>query len=384
MQQQGLLQKSSLNKAIENIAYVQIDSISVVERAHEHVLFNRVEGYKSEMLQHAVVNKQVFEYWTHAAAYLPIRDYRYSLFRKQHYLNGESHYHTVSQSDLNKVKERIKIDGPLKAKQFEHSKHKASTGWWDWKPAKKALEQLFMQGEVMALRRDKFQKVYDLTERVLPSGVDTNVPSETEFANYLIQRFIAAHGFASAKQIAYLRKGCKAPVQKALNELHEAKQLNYFKWGDEQYYYDESLTPPTSVPNKVYLLNPFDNLVIQRQRLRQCFDFEYQIEVYVPQVKRKFGYYSLPILYKDRFVGRVDVKADRQQNILCLQYLSIEEDSLVKMNCDESEKFLEAFLIAIDEYMVFNKCHSVVLKMCNHARIYKHLTGYFKGRLLSD
>ena len=366
MQQQGLLGKRlEVADVISQLSYVQIDSINVAQRAHEHVLFNRVKRYSADDLASSIASKQVFEYWSHAAAYLPMRDYRYSLFRKQQYLKGESHWNKVKNADLKNVRAKIEQEGPLKASQFEHSSNKTNTGWWDWKPAKKALEQLFMQGEIMALRRDKFQKVYDLTERVLPSDIDTSVPTEQAFARYLIDRCITAHGFATAKQIAYLRKGCQKSVRNELVDMCDSGVLSTFELGKETYYFNESIAPPATIPDKVYLLNPFDNIVIQRDRLLQCFDFNYQIEVYVPQAKRKYGYYSLPILWRDRFVGRVDVKADRKQKVLLLQYLSIEEKELASLSSQQADGFLAALVASISDYQDFNDCEHCRLVACS-------------------
>ncbi|GBL06271.1 hypothetical protein KUL10_36110 [Glaciecola sp. KUL10] len=374
MQQQGLLGKrSEVVDVISQLSYVQIDSINVAQRAHEHVLFNRVKHYSADDLASSIASKEVFEYWSHAAAYLPMQDYRYSLFRKQQYLKGESHWHKVKPADLKNVRAKIELEGPLKAIEFEHSSNKTNTGWWDWKPAKKALEQLFMQGEIMAVRRDKFQKVYDLTERVLPSDIDTSVPTEQAFARYLIDRCITAHGFATAKQIAYLRKGCQKSVRNELLDMCESGELSSFELGKETYYFNESITPPTTIPDKVYLLNPFDNIVIQRDRLLQCFDFNYQIEVYVPQAKRKYGYYSLPILWRDRFVGRVDVKADRKQKVLLLQHLSIEDESLASLKSNDSDVFIHSLRESIEAYREFNQCEVWELVSVNNQALYERL-----------
>ncbi len=160
MQQQGLLQPlESLPKLIRQLSYVQIDSINVVERAHHHVLHSRLPEYSATMLDAAMSDKTVFEYWSHAAAYLPIEDYRFSLYRKQQLQQGGKHWFEPEHKVMREVKARISAEGPLKASQFTHESDTKNGTWWDWKPAKKALEQLFMQGELMVAKRDKFQKV---------------------------------------------------------------------------------------------------------------------------------------------------------------------------------------------------------------------------------
>jgi uncharacterized protein YcaQ len=188
LHQQGLLRNESFGRgkgavlrAIEQIGYVQIDTISIVERAHHHVLGSRVANYRPTMLEQLVGERKLFEYWFHAAAWLPMADYRFSLPR-MHQLNGERHWFKGSNPRLmHEILARIAADGPLRARDFEDTRQ-SNSGWWDWKPAKQALEQLFMQGELMVSARQGFQKVYDLPERVLPDWVDTRMPTLDEFA----------------------------------------------------------------------------------------------------------------------------------------------------------------------------------------------------------
>ncbi|MCH1931050.1 winged helix DNA-binding domain-containing protein [Shewanella sp. A25] len=350
MQQQGLLDSHTLvSELISRLSYVQIDSINVVERAHHHVLNSRMSNYQPQMLDAAMANSEVFEYWSHAAAYLPIEDYRFSLQRKLQLQNGGKHWFDADLKAMQEVKARIAAEGPLKASDFEHATGK-NGAWWDWKPAKKALEQLFMRGELMVLRRDKFQKCYDLTERVLPSNINSEPPSEEEFARHLIERYLDAHAFGSAAQIAYLRKGVKYLVSKALIVMQAEGELASFKASGQQYFYRPELQLTSPLNNRVWLLNPFDNLLIQRQRLKQWYGFDYQIEVYVPVEKRQYGYYSLAILWRDSFVGRVDVKADRPKGMLLLQQLTLEEGACV------NEDFYSAFETAVCQYARFNGC----------------------------
>ena len=358
LQQQGLLKAaSSVSEAVAQLSYVQIDSINVVERAHHHVLYNRIADYQTSLLDTAMANQEIFEYWSHAAAYLPIADYRFSLWQKNALKQGGKHWFEPEHKVMREVKAKIIAEGPLKASHFANTSTAANTGWWDWKPAKRALEQLFMQGELMVAHRDKFQKVYDLTERVLPANANCEIPNDTEFARHLIYRYLTAHGFGTVKQIIYLRKNIKSILVKTLNEMCLEGEIARFTESDQAYFYLPNLKPITSIPDRVWLLNPFDNLVIQRQRLKQLFDFNYQIEVYVPVIKRQFGYYSLPILWKDRFIGRVDVKADRKTGILLLQKLTIEEGIFgTRSKRSDLEEFIAAFRYAVDEYAMFNNC----------------------------
>ncbi|MBZ9611090.1 winged helix-turn-helix domain-containing protein [Rheinheimera maricola] len=349
LQQQHLLQPAAnVPVLVQQLGYVQFDSINVVERAHHHVLHSRMPEYRPALLEEAVAKGQVFEYWAHAAAYLPMADYRFSLYRKQQLKQGERHWHEPDQQMMAQVLKRLQQEGPLKASDFADSQPRQS-GWWNWKPAKKALEQLFMQGDIMALRRDRLQKVFDLTERVLPPGIDTSLPDEEEYCRYLIRVYLQAQGFGTLAQMAYLRKNIKAQLKSTLQHMTERGELEQFRFQSQDYYYQAELTPPPVAAPQVWLLNPFDNLLIQRDRVKQWFNFDYQIEVYVPAAKRQYGYYSLAILWQQSLVGRVDVKADRHSKTLLLQRLSLEQVSL-------TDEFFAAFEHAVVAYCSFNGC----------------------------
>jgi hypothetical protein len=359
LQHQGLLQpvygKEAVAEVLRQISYVQLDSIYVVERAHHHVLYNRVKNYQPKLLEQALEQKQSFEYWSHAAAFLPAEDYRFSLQRKLLLQNGSNHWFNPEQQLMNEVLARIAAEGPLKASDFVSSGQK-NGAWWDWQPAKQALEQLFMQGKLMVAKRDKFQKVYDLTERVWPEHAEQLPPTEAEFADYLIDRCLRSQAVATVQQIGYLRKNMQAALKQQINQQLEQGRLQTFMLDAKAYYHKPQLSLTdqhrVKVPNKVWLLSPFDNLVIQRDRLKQLFNFDYQIEVYVPAAKRQIGYYSLPILYKDQLVGQVDVKADRASKTLLLQHLVLDEQ--VKL----TDAFKAAFTRAVVDYAVFNGCSS--------------------------
>jgi len=357
--------RSGVLQTIEQLGYVQIDSINVVERAHHHVLFNRVKNYQPQWLDELLQQKQIFEYWSHAAAFLPMRDFRFSLYRKAQLQQGQKHWFAPDHQQMREVRARIRAEGPLKAADFAKTSE-ASGPWWDWQPAKKALEQLFMQGELMVVRRERFQKVLDLTERVLPTGVDCRVPDEQEYAGHLIERFLQSHAVGTAAQISYLRPGMKTPVSKLLQEQVHSGLLASFQFQGQTYYGHSEQWQIPAKANQVYLLNPFDNLLIQRQRLQHWFNADYQLEVYVPAEKRQFGYYSLPIFYGATYAGLVDVKAQRNEQRLLLQHLQLDKRWLSK------SRFCQQFAKALQAYAHFNGCAEVVL-----VRAESQLTDWF-------
>ena len=364
---QGLLQTkpygsrlAGARKAIQHLGYVQIDTISVVERAHHHVLSSRVPGFESAMTNQMLLDGDVFEYWTHAAAFIPMADFRFSLPYKHAIKSGQVHwFKTPDKNLMAELLARIKSDGPLRSRDLEANTKKRE-GWWDWKPAKKALEQLYMQGDLMVSNREGFQKVYDLTERVLSHHVNTFMPSTEEFAAHMIDQQLRCHGLVSLKGISYLRRdtALRKAVSALVNKGVAQGSLEQIQLATGEVFIAETgvLEKPLPRLNKrILILSPFDNAVIQRDRLRSLFQYDYQIECYVPEVKRKYGYFSLPLLYGDEFIGRMDCKAHRKESHLEIKFLHFEEH-----NGDE-EKVISAFVEAIAQFCRFQKCDVVSL-----------------------
>lgn len=342
--------RAGLVNAIEHLGYVQIDTISVVERAHHHTFWNRVKNYSPQLLDQAVEHRDIFEYWSHAASYLPMRDYRFSLPRKRIYLKGDEHWYQKDPKQMKYVIERIRGEGALQAKDFDQQRNTRDHAWGGLKPAKMALEQLYMQGELMVSRRNNFQKVFDLSERVLPANIDQSVPSATEYHDHLITRFLIANGLGSASEIAYLRKGLKRSIKARCCELVEDNCLVEVEVAGQNYFAlpeFESMLSKKLSRSKVKILSPFDNLLIQRQRMRDLFDFDYQIECYVPAKKRKHGYFVLPILRGQEFIGRMDAKIDRKTKRMTVSKLYFE----VEKHLDYS-KDIDG---ALADFLLFNQ-----------------------------
>ena len=342
---------------IEHLGYVQIDTISVVERAHHHTIFTRVKDYRKEHLDQLMAEKLIFEYWSHAAAYLPMTDYRFSLPRKKLFADGKQHWFK-DKKPTQYVYDRIKAEGPLQSKDFEEKK--ANAGWYEWKTTKQALEQLFMEGKLMVAQRKNFQKVYDLTERVLPASINTRMPTEKEMAEHLILSGIRANGIVAQHEIAYLRKGHKEKVLSALRHLVKEgaiTEISIDNFKEAYYTTSDNLNALSDIKatRKVHILSPFDNAVIQRKRLQIFFDYDYVIECYVPAPKRVHGYFCLPILYRDRFVGRMDCKADRTSGTFIIQKLWLEE------SFEPTNTFYKAFVKSTQEFAAFNNCEEIKL-----------------------
>ncbi|QEG23614.1 winged helix-turn-helix domain-containing protein [Mariniblastus fucicola] len=362
--QSGAAAKATLS-AIEHLGYIQIDAISVIERAHHHTLWNRNPRYKSAHLDQLLADKQVFEYWSHAAAYLPMRDYRFSLVRKQALSTGKmKHWFTVDEAMMKMVLKRIESEGPLMARDFEHKGDKI--GEWKTRPAKRALEVLFMQGDLMVPRRSNFHKVYDLTERVLPDNVDTTPPEPEEYARYLIWRYLRANGLGRPAEMAYLLKNTKPLVATTLEDMVSSGELQTVRVDGDSYYAMPESLKLLSKPlarSKLKILSPFDNLVIQRKRMQALFGFDYLIECYVPEAKRKYGYFCLPILWDGMLVARMDCKVDRDNALLLIQNLALES------SVSGNEAFLGAFEKELQRFLKFNNCEDFRLLKTSPAKV---------------
>ncbi len=341
--------------AVEHLGYIQIDTISAVQRAHHHTLWSRNPRYLTSHLDQLMAEKKIFEYWSHAAAYLPMRDYRYSLPRKHAIANGDENYwYERDKYMMKSVLKRIATEGPLMAKDFEHSGEKS--GEWRSKPAKRALEYLFMQGELMVPNRHNFHKVYDLTERVLPGDTDSSMPGPEEYAHFLITRYLRANGLGQAAEIAYLLKNTKAQVSATLLALLAKGELLQIHTGGNSYYAlpaSLELLDKALARSKLKILSPFDNLLIQRKRMQALFGYDYQIECYVPEAKRRYGYFSLPILWDGELLARMDCKAERKKSLLHIHHLAL-EPSLVK-----TDAFAKALSKELLSFLQFNSCNSL-------------------------
>lgn len=362
----------TLENMIQHLGYIQIDTISVIERAHHHVMWTRHNDYQPAMLDALVKAKKVFEYWYHAASYLPISDYRFCLPRMEAIKKKEPRRIARTHALYQQVLERIRAEGPLQAKDFESDQTKR-TGWWDWKPAKRALEQLFMEGELLVVGRKGFQKIYDLPERALPSGLNHNKPTREEFARFLIRRGIRAQGLITEAQIGYLQGGIKQDIRTALQHMLENGDLLQVRLEKRDGHYvtmPQILEQSLRLPRKkqLFFLSPFDNSVIQRRRLLELFDFDYQLECYVPAPKRKYGYFTLPLLWGDTFVGRVDMKADRKSRTLIIKNLVLEKKTVDWDQCRH------AFKESLAAFMAFNGCCSVDILQTDPVTVKQQLT----------
>ncbi|WP_445355211.1 winged helix-turn-helix domain-containing protein [Microbulbifer sp. EKSA008] len=299
-----------LSGLLQHLGALQLDAIQRITRAHHHQLYNRLPRYRESHLAEAEERREIFEYWSHAAAYLPMAHYPYARVRMNRIRAGQRHWFEKNAKLCRYVLDRVREEGALRASDFVRTK----SGWWEWSDEKKALEQLFHEGELMVSHREGFQKVFDLPERILPARISTNAASEIEYGSHLVRTFLGCQGIGRVEEIAYLRRDDKPLIQLAIKRMLATGELT--QWGKELMLTEHLDWEPVRPSRKVRLLSPFDPVILQRKRLRRLFDFEYQLECYVPAAKRRYGYFCLPILYGDQFVGQVDLKADRDAGVL--------------------------------------------------------------------
>jgi len=355
--------------AIQHLGYIQIDTISVVQRAHHHTLWSRNGGYRPCHIDVLQKQRKIFEYWSHAAAYLPMEDYRYCLRKMKAIAGGQRHWFDRDPKMMKKVLARIRQEGPLQSRDF-HSNTTKKRAMWDWKPAKRALEQLFMEGKLMICHRRNFQKVYDLTENVLPGHIDLREPTEKEWIRHLIVRFLQANGLGQPSEIAYLRKGIRPDVERGLLEMKEEGGVIRVDISGNKYYALPESLPLLDRPlaaQRVKILSPFDNFLIQRKRIKQLFDFDYQIECYVAAGKRRFGYFCLPLLWRAELVGRADCKAHRHNQTLIVESLIIER------SIKAWEQFTDHLCRELRRFMLFNGCRKIRIRSASRKGLKKTL-----------
>ncbi len=360
--------KQAVYKLIDHLGFVQIDTIYVVERAHHHVIVSRVPDYKPEWLDQLQADGKIFEFWTYAAGYLPMHDFRFSLPVKESFLARRK---TLTLAEINlmkKILDRISREGPLMARDFENDRVTKSSGWWDWRPSKLALERLHFDGRLITIRKKNFQKVYDLSENIIARDIDTTMPTAEEFARHVIRRSLKALGIAYLKDIAYRGRYVKNSVKEELEKLVDEGEVCKVEvkglTSAPLYMLSEYKGRKIALSGDAFILSPFDVLNVYRHRLKNFFDFDYQVECFVPQPKRKYGYFSLPVLVGDTFVGRMDSKADRKQRTLTVQNLHFESLKLTRPTvvkvCD-----------AIKAFARFNQCEIIVIKKSNDQTLLK-------------
>ena len=323
----GPVRMRHLQACVERLGQFQIDSINVVTRAHFLPLFSRLGRYDVSLLDRAAHQppRRLFEYWGHAASLIDVTMQPLLRFRMQDgYRDVWSGVERVARNNpalVNLVRNEVAARGPVSARELEVAEERDRSNWgWNWSSVKTVLEWLFYCGEVTSARRNsQFERVYDLPERVLPRAVlDQPTPTPAESVTGLVRRAARALGVVSEfclRDYFRTRPGMTREAVTALVEAGELVPVTVEGWEAKRHYLWHEAVLPRRITARA-LLSPFDSMIFERARLERLFDFYYRIEIYVPEPKRVHGYYVYPFLLGDRFVARVDLKADRARGVL--------------------------------------------------------------------
>ena len=333
--------KARLLETIRALGCVQLDTISVVSRSHETVLWSRLGHYDPTRLAELhYPDGALMEYWVHAAAIVPVEFFPFVRRRMASYAERDT-WAREHADVLDRVRTRIREGGPLASRDFERpdGPRPDPWTWWGGKPERQALDALWSAGELVVLKRDGFQRTYDLTDRVLPGAREAPLPSEAEQRRWFVDRALHALGVATPRWTAdYFRGGSRphVPPREAAAELTAMATeglacrvlvdgLDEPAWlAPAQVAHLLELRAGRRRPTLTTFLSPFDSLVWHRGRTAALFGFDYRLESYTPAPKRRYGYYTLPILHRGRLVGRLDPSFDRRRRILTVKALHLE------------------------------------------------------------
>ncbi len=327
--------KADVLAAIRRMGVLQIDTISVVARSPYLVLWSRIGDYDPRWLDALLAERKLFEYWAHEACFIPIEDYplyRYRMLDPS--WAGWRYAHKwmdAHREDADRLLQLVRDRGEARSTDFQRTDERGT--WWDWKPEKRMLESLFTAGELMIARREGFQRIYDLRERILPSWDDSQLPGKDEIQRTLVLRAVRAMGIARAKWVADYFRMSKTGTKVVPDRLADEGALLRVEvegWKEPGYVHPEDAETARSAaagrgkPVLTTLLSPFDPLVWDRRRASEMFGFDYRIEVYTPAPRRVYGYYVLPILHRGKLIGRIDPKAHRKEGVFEVKALYLE------------------------------------------------------------
>jgi uncharacterized protein len=331
--------KANVLRAIRRMQLLQIDTIHVVARSPYLVLFSRVGPYELRWFDELLAEGKLFEYWAHAMCFLPAEDYPLYASLIEHGLkHGFAWWRNAPQwlqqnaREAAHVRERIAQEGPLRSSDFVNTGSRRGP-WWDWKVEKAALEYMFITGELMIARRDSFQRVYDLRERVQPGWNSAMALPKAQVHLQLVRQALQALGVATEPWLRDYYRLKQVTTQAALRELvaqGEVVEIRIEAVPGRAYALSSQLPLLRKAARgalrsvRSAYLSPFDPVVWDRRRGRELFDFDYTIEVYTPGPKRQYGYFTMPILHNGALIGRLDPKAHRKDGVFEVRGLHLE------------------------------------------------------------
>lgn len=328
--------KHDVLEAVRRMAVLQLDTIHVVARSPYLVLFSRLGPYELGWLDSLLAEGALFEYWAHEASLLPAEDYGLLRHRMLEPEGMGWKYRTAwvaeNRHHMDRVLEHVRQNGAVRSADFER-KDDGASAWWGWKPEKRALEYLLTAGELMVARRERFQRVYDLRERVHPAWSDELLPDRHEAQRQLVLRAVHALGVTQVRWVADYYRMDRRTTPAVVHELVADGELlpaHVDGWEDDVVIHPAHLATADAAAagslhaTRTTLLSPFDPLVWDRQRAHAVFGFDYRLECYTPAAKRRWGYFVLPILRRGELVGRADIKAHRRTGEFEVKSLHVE------------------------------------------------------------
>lgn len=345
---------TQLHQTLRDLKFVQVDSINTLARAHDLILWSRQQSYRPPALRKMVDRRrEAFEAWTHDASILPIAAFPHW----QHKFARDSarlqqRWKAWHRGDFLKqtetVLDQIARQGPLGSGDVGAQERRGTGGWWDWHPSKTALEYLWRTGRIAVSRREGFRKIYDLTENVIPQDIRSDRPSFHDSVDWACQGALRTLGFATAKEVsgfyefvtptearAWVAHGLKSGALREIKTQAANGQLR-----DRVVFTQDwpHLQKPLALSNRLRILSPFDPALRNRARAEEIFGFSFRIEIFVPAARRKYGYYVFPILEGSTLVARLEIKANKNKNVI--EIIRLWPESNVKFSPARTERLV--------------------------------------------
>jgi len=315
---------------VDRLGLLQVDSVNVFERAHYLPLFSRLGKFDKSELENLMggFEPTLIEYWAHEASIIRLDNWPLYRWRMDAYREKYSTKWGMEPGQTNlvaQIKAQLLANGPMTSGQFETEANARKGSWWGWSELKQALEYMFLVGDLVSGGRDAFKRLYALPEQILPASVLEQVPSVEEAKRQLLAQAARAGGVSTLADLLDWHRMRKVTGEQAVRDLVERGELIETRvegWKETAFVHKDTgldaLTQRAS-GSRTTVLSPFDPVCWNRDRIERLFGFEYRIEIYTPEPKRVFGYYTLPILHNRNLVGRIDLKSDRQGRRLLAQ-----------------------------------------------------------------
>lgn len=361
--------------AIRRMGVLQIDTIHVVARSPYLVLWSRLGAYDPRWLEELLETGKIFEYWSHEACFLPAEDF--ALYRHRMLDAGSQGWHYSQRwvdahaAEVEQLVQHVRERGAVRSADFARTDGQKG-GWWEWKTEKRALEMMFTAGVLMVARRQNFQRVYDLRERVRPDWDDARLPAVEEVKRELALKAVRALGAARAEWVGDYFRTPKRETKETVERLAREGRLITVEvegWKEPAYVHPdhrrlvERAASGRLAPELTTLLSPFDPVVWDRARARVLFDFDYRLECYTPGPRRRYGYFTLPVLSRGRLVARLDPKAHRADGIFEVKSIHLEPKA------ELTDELIEDLALALRECAAWHETPEVKVRRSSPSKL---------------